>query len=59
MSFADTEDVSLTIINGKMSKEEIRKDRKARSRNHFQKEVMPYLPKEQQLGLMAHGLRNK
>lgn len=50
----------VTVVAGqKMTKEEIVADRRKRSKTHFEKEVMPYLPKDEQRGLMGKGYRNK
>lgn len=50
----------LTVIGGvKMSKSDIAKDRKKRSKEHFQKEVLPYLPENEQKALTNKGLKKK
>src|ERR1700744_1873694 len=53
------EDIPTTpmIINGKMTSPQIHADRRARSKKHFETEVLPYLGKPDQRMFLGRGYK--
>lgn len=47
------------VMGRKMTSDEIKADRRKRNKLHFEKEIMPGLPKKEQLHFFAKGYRNR